>query len=38
LQGYLLGSLLKSNEGKLLKDAIYEVMLEKYAKASFTKK
>jgi hypothetical protein len=33
-----LGSLLKNNEGKLLNDAMYQVMLEKYAKASFTKK
>jgi hypothetical protein len=33
-----LGSLLKSNEGKLLNDAMYQVMLEKYAKESFKKK
>jgi hypothetical protein len=37
LQGYLLGSLLKNNGGNLLKDAMYQVMLENYAKASFTK-
>jgi hypothetical protein len=32
-----LGSLLKNNEGNLLNDAMYQVMLESYAKASFTK-
>jgi hypothetical protein len=32
-----LGSLLKNNEGKLSNDAMYQVMLEKYAKASFAK-
>jgi hypothetical protein len=32
-----LGSLLKNNEEKLSKDAMYQVMLENYAKASFTK-
>jgi hypothetical protein len=37
LQGYLLGSLLKNNEGNLLNDAMYQVMLENYAKASFMK-
>jgi hypothetical protein len=37
LQRYLLGSLLKNNEEKLSKDAMYQVMLENYAKASFTK-
>jgi hypothetical protein len=37
LQGFLLGSLLKNNEGNLSKDAMYQVMLENYAKASFTK-
>jgi hypothetical protein len=37
LQRYLLGSLLKNNEGNLSNDAMYQVMLENYAKASFTK-
>jgi hypothetical protein len=37
LQGYLLGSLLKNNEGNLSNAAMYQVMLEKYAKTSFTK-
>jgi hypothetical protein len=32
-----LGSLLKNNEGKLSNDAMYQIMLVKYAKASFTK-
>jgi hypothetical protein len=32
-----LGSLLKKNEGELLNDAMYQVKLEKYAKASFYK-
>jgi hypothetical protein len=33
-----LGSLLKNNEEKLLNDAMYHIMLEKYVKASFMKK
>jgi hypothetical protein len=32
-----LGSLLKNNEGNLSNDAMYQIMLENYAKASFTK-
>jgi hypothetical protein len=32
-----LGSLLKNNEENLSKNAMYQVMLENYAKASFTK-
>jgi hypothetical protein len=32
-----LGSLLKINEGKILNDAMYQEVLEKYPKASFTK-
>jgi hypothetical protein len=35
LQRYLSGSLLKNNEGNLSYDAMYQLMLENYAKASF---
>jgi hypothetical protein len=31
-----LGSLLKINEGKIWNDAMYQEVLEEYAKASFT--
>jgi hypothetical protein len=34
---YLLGSLLKNNEGNLSNDAMYQSMLGNYAKASFKK-
>jgi hypothetical protein len=37
LQGYFLESLLKNNEGKLLNDVMYRVILEKDATASFKK-
>jgi hypothetical protein len=32
-----LGSLLKNNEGNLSNDAMYQLMLENYAKARFKK-
>jgi hypothetical protein len=35
LKKYLLGSLLKINEGNLSYDAMYQIMLGNYAKASF---
>jgi hypothetical protein len=35
LKKYLLGSLLKNNEGNLSYDAIYQTMLNNYAKVSF---
>jgi hypothetical protein len=35
LKKYLLGSLLKINEGNLSYDAMYQIKLGKYAKASF---
>jgi hypothetical protein len=34
---YLLGSLLKNNEGNLSNDAMYQSMLGNYAKSSFKK-
>jgi hypothetical protein len=37
LKKYLLGSLLKNYEGNLTYDAIYQLILGNYAKASFTK-
>jgi hypothetical protein len=37
LKKYLLESLLKNYEGNLTYDAIYQLMLGNYAKASFTK-
>jgi hypothetical protein len=37
LKKYLLGPLLKNNEGNLSYDAMYQLMLGNYAKASFTK-
>jgi hypothetical protein len=37
LQRYVLGLLLKNNEGNLWNDAMYQVMLEKYVKGIFMK-